>query len=97
MASIYGRILYIFPRDLRALPTVQVELFKSSILQRDLLELWQTLIPELLPDYYCNWEPIDRPFDRQNIDAALDQWKWGFLIVRKHPFVDAQVWMRKGV
>ena len=63
---------------------------------RDLLALWQTLIPELLPDYYGNWEPIDRTFDRQNIDAALDQWKWGFLTVKRHPFVDAQVWMRRG-
>src|ERR1700739_4220560 len=62
---------------------------------RDILELWKTHIPELLPDYYGRWEPIDRPFDRQNIEAALDQWKWGFLPIKKHPRVDAQVWMRK--
>jgi hypothetical protein len=63
---------------------------------RDILELWQTYIPELLPDYYGNWEPIDRPFDRQNLEAALDQWKWPFLSIKKRPFAEFQVWMGKG-
>ena len=62
---------------------------------RDILELWQTHIPELLPDYYGNWEPIDRPFDRQNVEAALDPWKGPFLSIKKRPRVDAHVWMRK--
>ena len=63
---------------------------------RDILKLWQTHLPELLPDYYGNWEPIDRPFDRQNIEAVLDQWKWPFLSIKKRPHVDVDIWMRKG-
>jgi hypothetical protein len=59
------------------------------------LDLWQTFIPELLPDFFGNWEPIDRVFNRQKLDAALDQWKWPFLAIKKKPAVDASIWMRK--
>jgi hypothetical protein len=61
-----------------------------------ILDLWQTYIPELLPDFFGNWEPIDRVFDLRALDAVLDQWKWPFLSIKKKPAVDASVWMRKG-
>jgi hypothetical protein len=63
---------------------------------RVILDLWRMYLPELLPDFYGNWEPVDRPFNRQAIDVALDQWKWPFLATRKSPSVDAAIWMRKG-
>jgi hypothetical protein len=62
-----------------------------------IFELWKVHLPELLPDFYGNWEPIDRVFNPQGIDAVLDQWKWPFLATKATPFVDAQVWMRKGL
>jgi hypothetical protein len=61
-----------------------------------ILDLWQSYLPELLPDYFGNWEPIDRVFNLQKLDAVLDQWKWPFLATKKSPAVDASIWMRKG-
>lgn len=63
---------------------------------RIVFDLWQKLLPGLLPDKFGNWEPINRSFSPQNIEAALDAWRWPFLAVRKRPSVDAGVWMRKG-
>ena len=60
------------------------------------LDLWKTHLPDLLPDFFGNWEPIDRPFDPQKIDAVLEHWKWPFLTIKKKPSVEAEVWMRKG-
>jgi hypothetical protein len=60
-----------------------------------LLEMWRKYLPMLLPDKFGNWEPIDRPFDARNVEAALDAWKWPFLAVKNNPSVRANVWMRK--
>jgi hypothetical protein len=63
---------------------------------QDFLELWQTHLPELLPDRYGNWEPIDRKFDSNNIGTALDHWVRPFLTAKKRPRSDASVFMRRG-
>jgi hypothetical protein len=61
------------------------------------LELWKDYLPELLPDYYGNWEPIDIIFNRHELDLILGQWKWPFLAKKINPKVDASIWMRKGL
>jgi hypothetical protein len=63
---------------------------------RRILDLWKTHLPHLLPDFYGNWEPIDRPFDVQRLDVVLEQWKWPFFAYRKTPRVEASLLMRKG-
>lgn len=63
---------------------------------RIVLDLWRTHLPDLLPDKYGRWEPIDRPFDRCNFEDVLNDWQWPFLSVRKKPAVDASIWIRKG-
>jgi hypothetical protein len=62
----------------------------------EIFDLWKLYLPQLLPDFYGNWEPIDRVFDPQNVDAVLDQWKWPFLAVKTAPSMQGSVWMRKG-
>jgi hypothetical protein len=57
------------------------------------LDLWKAHLPEFLPDYIGNWEPIDRPFDRINLGSALENWKWPFLATS--PKVNCGIWMRK--
>ncbi len=61
-----------------------------------ILDLWQKYLPNLLPDKFGNWEPIDRLFDPRHIETALDAWQWPFLSTKKNPAVDASIWMRKG-
>lgn len=61
-----------------------------------IFELWKVHLPELLPDFYGNWEPIDRVFNPQEIDAVLDHWKWPLFATKASPSLDASVLMRKG-
>jgi hypothetical protein len=61
----------------------------------NVLQLWKTHLPEFLPDHIGNWEPIDRPFDPDNLNAALDSWRWPFLAAKKRPKVNCSIWMRK--
>jgi hypothetical protein len=60
------------------------------------ISLWQKYLPNLLPDKYGNWEPIDRPFNPVNLDGPLDAWKWPFLAAKNTPSVEVAIWMRKG-
>jgi len=62
---------------------------------REILELWKAYLPRLLPDKFGNWEPVDRPFDADNLSVALDNWKWPFLAERAQPKVNCGIWMRK--
>jgi len=61
----------------------------------NVLQLWETHLSDFLPDRIGNWEPIDRPFDLGNLDAALDSWKWPFLAAKDRPKVNCSIWMRK--
>jgi hypothetical protein len=84
-----------------ATPTIILEVLSPMSLRspkeaRVVLELWKKHLPELLPDKYGYWEPIDRRFDRSNFEEVLNDWQWGFLSVKKKPSVDANIWMRKG-
>jgi hypothetical protein len=63
---------------------------------RLVMDLWKHYIPDLLPDVYGNWEPLDRPFQLSNIESLLDAWKWPFLTLRHTPSVESNIWMRKG-
>jgi len=60
-----------------------------------ILEQWKADLPDLLPNLIGNWEPIDRRFDANNFNAALNIWKWPFLAVRDRPRVNCSIWMRK--
>jgi hypothetical protein len=61
-----------------------------------IFDLWQKYLPNLLPDKFGNWEPINRPFELQHIETVLQAWKWPFFAVKKSPAVDASILMRKG-
>jgi hypothetical protein len=59
-----------------------------------LLSLWSKWLPNLMPEKYGNWEPIDRPFESGKPEIALDAWNSPFLAVRSKPLMEASVWMR---
>ncbi len=61
---------------------------------RIVFDLWKEHLPELLPDKYGHWEPIDRPFD--SFEAVLNDWQWPFLSAKKKPSIAGSIWMRKG-
>jgi len=61
-----------------------------------ILSLWKQNLPNLLPDYFGNFEPIREKFDPENQDAALAAWRWPFLAVKRKPAVESSIWMRKG-
>lgn len=60
-----------------------------------IFELWKAHLPELLPDFYGNWEPIDRVFNPEEIDSVLDHWKWPFFATKATPSLAATLAMRK--
>jgi len=62
---------------------------------RRILDLWKVYLCALLPDYYGNWEPIDRRFEAQDIEHVLDAWQWPFLAKRTAWSMQSSVWMRK--
>jgi hypothetical protein len=59
------------------------------------LHLWETLLPNYLPDKIGNWEPIDNEFNISNRNTFLNFWQWGFFAVKKNPRMEASIWMRK--
>jgi hypothetical protein len=63
---------------------------------RTVLSLWKRHLPHLLPDKFNNWEPVNRPFDPDDLENVLDAWSRPFLARKRSPKVDSSVWMRKG-
>ena len=60
------------------------------------LRLWERYLPTCLPEKVGNWEPINHAFDLNNLDAALNLWRWPFFAKRKKPRMEAQIFMRRG-
>src|SRR5258708_13310093 len=67
---------------------------KSRDAGEKLLQLWESCLPECLPDKIGNWEAVDRIFDLSKRDLILDHWQDPFLAVKKKPKMDAYVGMR---
>ncbi len=59
-------------------------------------DLWKRYLPGLLPDKFGNSEPIDRVFDSEKIEPAIDAWKWPFLATKTRWSLESSVWVRKG-
>lgn len=68
----------------------------SRVEGEKILGLWETYLPDCLPDKYGNWEPIDLAFDLADRDGILEKWKWPFLATKRRPKMDASVFMRRG-
>lgn len=68
----------------------------SRVEGKQFLQLWNSLLPEMVPERIGNSEPIRRRFDASDIDAALEVWAWPFLAVRNQPPVSCRVFMHRG-
>ena len=70
-------------------------LTRASLARRDagrrFLELLFTSAPKFSPDKYNNFEPINRPFDHEKLDEALEAWGDDFLWKRRRPKTLGQV------
>ncbi|SPF44947.1 hypothetical protein SBDP1_520002 [Syntrophobacter sp. SbD1] len=60
------------------------------------LSLWESCLPNCLPDKVGNWEPIDQVFALDRKDDMLNLWRWPFFAVKKKPKMHAGFFMRKG-
>ena len=49
------------------------------------LTLWETLLPDYLPDKYGNWEPLKHTFDLSHREEILDAWQWGLFTKKAKP------------
>ncbi len=56
-----------------------------------MLQLICELVPELMPEYYNNHEPVNIKFDPAGLDVALEKWEMSFLWKRKKPSVTGTV------
>jgi hypothetical protein len=60
---------------------------------RSYLEALLEAVPEWTPTHYNSFEPVNRPFEPANLDAALDAWNFNFLFRRRaKPKISGSVW-----
>ena len=52
------------------------------------------LLPELMPEFYNTYEPVNKRFDPVRIETALEDWHFSFLWKRKKPSITG--WMSLG-
>jgi len=60
---------------------------------RNILRTIIRYLPELAPEYYNSFEPVNLKFDDRNIESALDCWGSSFLWKRKKP----AIWGNAGI
>src|SRR5580693_7040805 len=58
---------------------------KSKSEGKRILRMVCDLIPELMPDFYNTYEPINKKFDSAHLETALEDWRFSFLWKRKKP------------
>lgn len=58
-----------------------------------ILEKWVALVPQYAPERYGGYEPIRSLFDPENIDAAVSDWDFSFLVTRRKPKMMGTVFM----
>jgi hypothetical protein len=51
------------------------------------------LAPELMPEFYNTYEPVNRAFDLTELDSALKEWHFSFLWKRKKPSVTGAMFL----
>lgn len=51
------------------------------------------LLPEVMPEFYNTYEPVNQRFDLSEIDSALKDWSFSFLWKRKKPSVTGAIFM----
>ncbi len=52
---------------------------------KQILEKWVALIPQYAPERYGSYEPIRLAFNPTDIDAAVSEWDFSFLVTRRKP------------
>lgn len=60
---------------------------------KQLLQEWCLHAPHYAPERYGGYEPIRTPFDPTNIDAALSEWDFCFLVTRRKPRMTGAIFM----
>lgn len=63
---------------------------------KKLLEEWVLHAPQYAPERYGGYEPIRTPFDPADIDAAVSEWDFSFLVSRRKPKMRGSVFMGNG-
>ena len=60
---------------------------------KQILEKWVALVPQYAPERYGSYEPVRSLFDPENIDAAVSDWDFSFLVTRRKPRMMGTVFM----
>ncbi len=60
---------------------------KSKSEGKRILQMVCDLLPELMPEFYNTYEPINKKFDSAHLKTALEDWQFSFLWKRKKPSV----------
>src|SRR5579863_3351686 len=67
---------------------------KSKSEGKRILQMVCDLLPEVMPEFYNTYEPVNKKFDALRIDTALEEWHFSFLWKRKKPSITG--WMALG-
>jgi hypothetical protein len=75
-----------------------VELFvphvdKTKSEGKRILQMICELLPEMMPEFYNTYEPVNKKFDATQINAALKEWHFSFLRKRKKPSVTGALFL----
>jgi hypothetical protein len=66
----------------------------SKKVGRRFFTLISDLLPNLLPEQYNNYEPINKKFSLEKIEEVLESWENPFLWKRRKPKVLGMTWMK---
>jgi hypothetical protein len=58
---------------------------------RRIFQLIRELTPDLMPEFYNSCQPVNKEFDFERLEVALEDWGNSFLWKRRKPSVDAMV------
>ncbi len=71
---------------------LQIEFFlprvdESKLEGKRILQMICELLPEMMPEFYNTYEPVNKKFDVNQLENALNGWSFSFLWKRKKPSV----------